>query len=26
VDGIIGDMFGLPPEWTDKGPGVPMAR
>ena len=26
VDGIIGDMFGLPPEWTDKGPGISTAR
>ncbi|MDV2986747.1 UNVERIFIED_CONTAM: DUF3313 domain-containing protein [Methylobacteriaceae bacterium AG10] len=26
VDGIIGDMIGLPPDWTDKGPGVSTAR
>ena len=25
-DGILGDMIGLPPEWTDKGPGVSAAR
>ncbi|MCP1537885.1 DUF3313 domain-containing protein [Methylorubrum extorquens] len=25
-DGILGDMVGLPPEWTDKGPGVSAAR
>ncbi|MEH3119847.1 MAG: DUF3313 domain-containing protein [Methylorubrum populi] len=26
LDGILGDLIGLPPEWTDKGPGVSAAR
>lgn len=25
-DGMLGDMIGLPPEWTDKGPGISAAR
>lgn len=24
VDGIIGDYIGLPPDWTDKGPRIPV--
>lgn len=26
LEGIFGDLIGLPPDWTDKGPGVPVAR
>lgn len=25
-DGMLGDMIGLPPDWTDKGPGISVAR